>query len=300
MQPDPSSTPAALLAWQIAAVEARYLGAGYVEPEHIFIGLLSLDKILMRKASLNEAQTMAGVSDEWEAIAAILELTGHDPIVLRRLMRAALRHDRNGDDRTIIHRSPTCHALFSRAASLAGTRPLTANDLFSAIMEQPGEVIPGILAEGRRCIAAERETDIPLPSATRLAAAGGSSGPAGKPVLTRYVGRYRNTLVRWRPVSQEYAVTRDAINRTATSLARLHLEQQDVAGLVSALRQMVARSEDEAARIARIITAAEQVEREGGDLPKDTTRLLSDFLDDLDRDGPGPASPPVPPISPES
>jgi hypothetical protein len=293
-----SPTPAALLAWQIAAVEARYLGAGYIEPEHIFIGLLSLDKILKQKDALNVEQAMAGVREEWEAIAALLDLTGHDPVVLRRLTRAALPHDRSGDDRTIIHRSPACHALFFRAARLAGSRPLTANDLFSAMMEQPGDVISGVLAEGRRCVAAERETDILLPTATRLAAAGGSSGLAGKPALTRFVGRYRDTLVRWRPVSYEYAVTRDAVNLTAACLARIHLKQQDLAGIVSALRQVVARSEDEAAKIARIITAAEQVEREGGHLPEEIARLLSDLLDDLDRDGSGPASPPVPPAPP--
>lgn len=235
-----SLSPGAILAWKIAAYEALHLNAGYIEKEHIFIGIMSLDKKSNKGAFAGFQDIYPEVIREWKALTGFLEITGHDPVVLRRLMRRALPKGTAPPGRTIIHRSPECRQYFAEAARLAGDTNVTSNDLFSAIMEKPGELIPIVLAKGREYSAAVRQTDIMLPSEKSLDAVKGTAEMRFniRDILSRDIAWNAEILKAWSLDSQEYTTVLAALNRKGTSLALLFLNDNDLPGLVSALRML--------------------------------------------------------------
>ena len=232
-----SLSPGAILAWKIAAYEALHLNAGHIEKEHIFIGIMSLDKKSNKGALTDPQETYPEVVREWKALTGFLDITGHDPVVLRRLMRRALPKGTAPAGRTIIHRSPECRQYFASAARFSGDTPLTSNDLFSALMEKPGEIIEHVLAEGREYSAAVRETDIMLPSEKSLDDIRGTAEMRFdiKDILSRDIAWYAESLEEWSLDSREYNTVLSALNRKGTSLALLFLDDDDLPGLLSAL-----------------------------------------------------------------
>ncbi len=217
------------LAWKIAALEAQQAGADAIGVEHLFIGLMSMGKMVSddTAGTVGSADTVAG---EWDAILSLLEITGHDPVVLRRLMRTELKKDGVGHRGAgIIHRSPACREFFSRARRHAGGTPVTANDLFSAIMSGPTGTIAAVLAEGRRCVAADRKTDLLLPASPGLMDSDHITrqGFDLKEALTHDIRRYAASLRRWPEESPEYGITVAAIRKRAAGLIRLCLDDGD-------------------------------------------------------------------------
>ena len=239
-----SLSPGAALAWKIAAFEAVHLNAAYLEKEHLFIGLLSLDKVVAGGTEQAAGESMEQVTREWAALSSLLEITGHDPVVLRRLMRSALRKGTEVREGAVVHRSPACREIFRRAAQSAGEKPAGVPDLFSAIMEQPGEVIAGVLAESRRCKAAERQTDILLPPGGRMTDSTRTSamGFDLKESLRNDIRRYEGSLSAWPEQSREYALTTRAICRNAAGLAHLCLDSSDRDRLREALESLAKHS----------------------------------------------------------
>jgi len=243
-------SPAAALAMRIAAHEARTAGAEFVDTEHLLIGILSLDKA--RKKEQERKTATPGLAKEHDAVFCLLAITGLDATVLRRLLRkAAGRGSREPGD-PILHRSPGCKKIFARAAVLAEAKPAGCIHLFSAIMENPGTVIAGVLAESRSCRAANRVTDLFLPSGAAVPLASRiRSGPFDLGTeLENSIAETRELLGLLPVSSREYPLVRDALIRQQVSLALLCLDTGDRAGLVSALQGLSGDTGDPGGRLA--------------------------------------------------
>lgn len=236
-----SLSPGTVLVWKIAAYEALRLSAENIEKEHIFIGIMSLEKMLKKGSFAGSKETFPKVEKEWNALSGYLDITGHDPVVLRRLMRRALGKGTSSPARKGIHRSLECRQYFDSAARFAGDTAVTSNDLFSAIMDKPGEMITFVLKEGRQYSAAMRETDIMLPSEKSLNEIGGTTEMHFdiRDILFRDISRLADSLTEWSLDSQEYHKVLAALNRKGTSLALLFLDDNDLPGLLSILRMLV-------------------------------------------------------------
>lgn len=223
-------TPGASLAWRIAQYEAMHLNADYIEPEHLFIGIISLGKIIMEEAS-EETSDNDEIKKEWDALSAFLEITGSDPVVLRRLLRSRLQTGIKSRNRPVIHRSPACQELFARVSDTVGASLVSANALFSVIMEQPGEKITSVIAEGHFCSPADRVTDLLLPRNTPS----GKFGFNIKDAFVQDIERYSASLSLWQPGSKEYDLTIRAIRIKIADLIQFCCDDDDPEGLFDAI-----------------------------------------------------------------
>lgn len=273
-----SLSPGTVLVWKIAAYEALRLSAENIEKEHIFIGIMSLEKMLKKGSFAGSQETFPKVEREWNALSGYLDITGHDPVVLRRLMRRALGKGTSSPARKSIHRSLECRQYFESAARFAGDTTLTSNDLFSAIMDKPGEMITFVLKEGRQYSAAMRETDIMLPSEKSLNEIGGTTEMHFdiRDILSRDISRLADSLIEWSLDSQEYHKVLAALNRKGTSLALLFLDDNDLPGLLSALRMLVPWSGKFKNELIKCIRELENTS--GKNLSEDPQNRIRDLL----------------------
>ena len=83
-------TAAADLAWRVAALEARRGRAAAISPDHLLIGLYSLEKLLEPSAGL-EPERREAVRQEHERLTEILsQVWQMDQATLRREIRTRL------------------------------------------------------------------------------------------------------------------------------------------------------------------------------------------------------------------
>jgi ATP-dependent Clp protease ATP-binding subunit ClpC len=132
-------TAAADLAWRIAALEARRSQADRIGPDHLLIGLLSLEKLLEPSAGLAPDRREA-VRAEHEAMAGLLRQVGWDAAWLRRLIRQQIPPGHAAAADTTLHRDAACRAAFERAEALArmrGNVPCGMLHLLAALLETP-------------------------------------------------------------------------------------------------------------------------------------------------------------------
>jgi ATP-dependent Clp protease ATP-binding subunit ClpC len=144
-------TVAADLAWRIAALEAQRGRAGAISPEHLLIGLLSLEKLLDESAGLTPAQRDA-VRGEQAALTGVLGAAGLDAADARRALRAALPTGPAGAGPEM-QRDPACRAAFERAEVLARQHRRAACgvlDLLAALLERPSAALAAALGEPDR------------------------------------------------------------------------------------------------------------------------------------------------------
>lgn len=280
-------SPATTLALRIATYEAEQAQAPFIEKEHLFIGLLSLDKVLGKEDT--HVPSSQDVAREWNAVRHLLAITGLDPVVLRRLLRQVPGAGRPAPAKTGRHRSPACKTFFDRAGILSEGRPVTCIHLFSAVMERPGDTINGVLAEGRRCTAALRESDVLLPSG-ELPAAASQPYAAGydlKRELSADIKTSRDVIGLVPPVSREYALVRGALVRRLVSLALLCLQENDDAGLILALRQILPWSGTSAAALSGVIAELETRHTAGRSPDAGLQERTRELLTALDRQASG-------------
>src|SRR5207248_3341825 len=86
-------SPALLLASQLAEYEAVKSRHERVQPEHLMIAVLSLDKVFDPAVQWQfqiANDTLAQVRSEWEPVRAILIAHGADPSRVRRTVRRSL------------------------------------------------------------------------------------------------------------------------------------------------------------------------------------------------------------------
>jgi len=145
----PRHTPAATLAWQIAAAEAIASRHGQIEPVHLAIGLFSLEKVggaLAESARLTAADRES-LRREQATLAELLSGLGVEAAPVRRRLREAAGHGSGAPGGTP-SRDPAARAAFAHAEQLGAPGPATALHLLAAVAEAADEVVAQGLAAG--------------------------------------------------------------------------------------------------------------------------------------------------------
>ncbi|HUL76274.1 MAG TPA: ATP-dependent Clp protease ATP-binding subunit [Vicinamibacteria bacterium] len=141
-------TPGAEAAWMIAAGEAASAGHTRIEPAHLLIGVLSLDKLEAGTDGPADANA-ARVRDENSRLQRALAACGLDPRRVRRRARTQLgRGPVEGPPPGPISRSLTSKAVFAAAGVLAGEDPVGIAHLLSALAEDVDAVTTRIVRHG--------------------------------------------------------------------------------------------------------------------------------------------------------
>lgn len=138
-------TPGAQLAWDAAARETAGFKHEFIEPEHLLLGLLGLERAVLTlgdKLGMRQAERDGALS-EHDEIRAIFAAAGAEPgsfeEALRRMFIPGTLERRAGP----VSRSPACKAAFATAESRARPEALSARHLLLAALELSS---PGVLA----------------------------------------------------------------------------------------------------------------------------------------------------------
>ena len=138
----------ATLAWQIAAQEAAASRHQFIEPEHLLIGICSLEKILTRSEDADLAPQMRdNIKSEYDAVENCLHGFDLDSTQLRREVRRGLGKGESEQKEKIIHRSQTSKEIFNRAQEITTVEEVTSVHLFAVLLEGPSKVISSVLDE---------------------------------------------------------------------------------------------------------------------------------------------------------
>jgi ATP-dependent Clp protease ATP-binding subunit ClpA len=170
-------TPAASLAWKIAAAEAGAARHEFIELGHFVIGLLSLEKVV-HDAPPDLAlpqQVKDAVARENARLEELLQPLKLSQTALRRALRESLglaAHDPQG---RAISRSPALKTAFRRARTLAKGAPIDCLHLLSGVLEHDDPA----LQRAFNNVGARREE---LGARALAAASGGPQSAAAKEV----------------------------------------------------------------------------------------------------------------------
>jgi ATP-dependent Clp protease ATP-binding subunit ClpC len=138
----------ASIAWQFAAQEASISIHQYIEKEHLLIGILSIEKILILKEKSNlDKKRYHILQQEFEVIKKVFESSNLSLSWLRRKIRDGFGKGSYKHKDAVIHRSEDCKTIFKRAEKLSLQREVSCLDFLKAIFEEPGENIKNILTE---------------------------------------------------------------------------------------------------------------------------------------------------------
>jgi ATP-dependent Clp protease ATP-binding subunit ClpC len=144
----PELTVGADLAWRIAALEAQRGRAHAVGLDHLLVGLLSLDKLLVPSGGLSHNEHEA-VQAEQAALLRALRAQDVDPAATRRVVRDHILPGRGTGSGTL-QRDPACRAAFEQAEALARARGETAYGvlhLLIAILDRPSPTLVQALGD---------------------------------------------------------------------------------------------------------------------------------------------------------
>lgn len=135
------------LSWQIAAHEASSASFQFIEQEHIFIGICSLEKVvnLSPEDSGLSSKDFKSLGEEYAILHDSIKKLGLDMTRLRRQMRERLGTGNYKRSEKVIHRSESCKKMFGRAYELAVSGEISSLHLFASIMENPGGNIIKVL-----------------------------------------------------------------------------------------------------------------------------------------------------------
>jgi ATP-dependent Clp protease ATP-binding subunit ClpA len=140
-------------AWSIAAGEASASGHEKIEPLHLLIGVLSLDKLSQAVASgvvpLEPAVAVL-IRDEEAGIRRALQAVGTDAPLCRRQARERLgRGSRAGAPPGPLGRSPVTKAVFAAAEAFAAERDaVSAAHLLASLADAPDPATHSLFAKG--------------------------------------------------------------------------------------------------------------------------------------------------------
>lgn len=142
------------LTWQIAAGEAAEARHECIEPEHLFIGLCSLEKTL-QAVELGQLvapkEVIMALRPEWKVLAELFAKFHLKPTALRRELRKRMGLGNYQGHDKVIRRSPQSRQVFERAQQLAQEAPASMVDviyLLAALLEVQGGLIAALLREG--------------------------------------------------------------------------------------------------------------------------------------------------------
>ncbi|MHB8883253.1 MAG: Clp protease N-terminal domain-containing protein [Thermodesulfovibrionales bacterium] len=142
-------SPAADMAWRIAAHEAASAGYRFIEKEHLLVGIVSIEKVIAdgpEKAGLDQ-KPWQELKEEHSLLKRVLRSQGLDQTKLRRLIRKKLGNGGYKHTEKTIHRSEECRALFAKAAAFPDVKLITTLHLAAAIAGKPGDILPGIFSD---------------------------------------------------------------------------------------------------------------------------------------------------------
>lgn len=126
------------LAWQIAAHEAASARFQFIEAEHVFIGICSLEKVvcLSPEDSGLSPKDLKALKEEY----SILQDLSLDMTQLRRRVRKKLGAGNYRHTEKVIHRSESCKKMFSRAYEITSSEEIACLHLLAAMLEKPGNI----------------------------------------------------------------------------------------------------------------------------------------------------------------
>ena len=132
---EPSFSPAVHYAWQIAAEEAIQAGAPSIEPEHLLLGLLGLEKLVREPAPKGvSASDMNAIRAELDLVLSALP-DRSAATKLRRAVRSRLPHGEAAENAHKISRSETSRRVFADAASLSAGAATTLSAFAIALSD---------------------------------------------------------------------------------------------------------------------------------------------------------------------
>jgi len=189
-------TPAASLAWKIAAAEASGARHDLIECVHLVIGVLSLEKVA------HDAPSNAGLprsvmdSGRRESLRLdpVLQRVGLTATDLRRALRAAIGTGSGQVAAGPISRSPALKRAFRRANELAREAPINSLMLLAVMADEPDPLFTRVLtaagtsaASLARVALAAAKSPEPEPAPDPASAPEAStSAPSGTPEIDRY------------------------------------------------------------------------------------------------------------------
>ena len=137
-------SPALNMIWNIAVHEAAAVKSEYIETEHVFIGIFSLDKVVALSCDQLRISPsdFADIQSEHTLLTKILHGLNATMADIRRGVRSRLvagghNHAAGG----VVHRSTSCKERFKAAADRSTAIRVTVLDILDAILETPGPVI---------------------------------------------------------------------------------------------------------------------------------------------------------------
>ena len=111
-----------------------------IEPAHLFIGLLSLGKVV----DDSETADVDAIATEVGILNGVLERVKLDATKVRRRIRSFLGMGDTPNDGSPISRSAECKKAFQRAKEIAGA-PASSLALMAALLENPDPAIQSAL-----------------------------------------------------------------------------------------------------------------------------------------------------------
>ncbi len=127
------------LAWKIAAYEARLAGAEFIGPEHLLIGICSLEKALAADSSCGCTPASLQILAEKEAVDLVLGKAGLNARAMRRAVRDSLLGDMAPSGGRVIHRDAACKDVFARAEDGRVIVEVTVVHLLASLFTRPGK-----------------------------------------------------------------------------------------------------------------------------------------------------------------
>lgn len=147
----PDASIGLVLTRDIAEFEAGIAQHELIEPGHLFIGLCSLEKVLLpevqRQLRLPDEAAQA-LRAECETLLALFARFGIDPTIRRELRQRVGLGNCAVENRRTISRAPASRALFKRAEALAANAAIVATlHLLVALLEETSGRVVALLTE---------------------------------------------------------------------------------------------------------------------------------------------------------
>ena len=269
-------SPAAVLAWKMAAFEALREQSEFIEKEHLLIGLYSLEKVLGIKDFARAAKAAQTVLEEKDALDFPLCNSGMDPVTLRRRIRQAIPRGVSRHESKTIHRSRECKNIFSRAEQMAQGYDVTCIHLLSAILESPGQIIlnvienapvVGTVAGGRTVTATIMQSVKEFQTAQEW-----------KKNLSGEIEHSRRTLPSVSRDSEHYRQLKRDLTKMTARLALICIDTNDLSGLIQALRSLSHDTSVSHQELLDLMPQLEYMNKEGIWMGEQTKKRIKEVL----------------------
>lgn len=277
-----SLSPAAAIAWKIAASEAQLARSECIEKVHLFIGILSLDKALLSRNYILDKKDTQEILKEKNTLDFPLRNTGMDAVTIRRNIRTALTKGSSIHHDTVIHRSLACKKIFEQAFLRSDGKDVTCIHLFNSILNNPGTTISGVL--DRALGEGEQSRNAVLSASMRLvhSVKDYQKAQENKDHIFSEIRTSQDTLSRISKESGQYRQLKLDLMKKTLALARICLQINDTAGLLVALRELVSDSGCCKKQIEGIITQIDYMHTEGIGISERTAAQLCELMERLE------------------